>query len=73
MTSILVQATVAALNGSLGSTDVAVRNISVSQSGDAPRRRGCLSKLVLLMAKPSHLQVSLVHWTVLTCRGTAAA
>ena len=47
MTSILIQATVAVLNGSLGSTDVAVRNISVSHLGKALGSRGCLRKLVL--------------------------
>ena len=55
MTSILTQATVAALNGSLGSADVAVRNISVSQSGGALSSRGCLPQLVLLMAKSSNV------------------
>ena len=73
MTSILTQATVAALNGSLGSADVAVRNISVSQSGGAPGSRGCLPQLVLSMAKSSHSWMSTVCWTVLSCKGTAAA
>ena len=59
MTSILTQATVAALNGSLGSTNVAVRNISVSQSGGALGSHGRTRKLVLLMAKTSHAQASI--------------
>lgn len=57
MTSILTQATVAALNGSLGSTNVAVRNISVSQSGGALGSHG------------PHAQAGLADGQDLTCTG----